>query len=143
MMNDRPEDRVATTTEPRPTDDGEGLSTADIASGRTNLKPDDQPDQAEQARGTSETTPLFATDDAQNYRSRWSEIQTGFVDDPRHAVEQADSLVAEVMKRLAESFAGERSRLEQQWDRGDQADTENLRMALQRYRSFFGRLLSM
>ena len=59
------------------------------------------------------------------------------------AVEQTDSLVAGAMKRLAETFAEERARLESQWDRGDNVSTEDLRVALQRYRSFFGRLLSM
>jgi len=63
------------------------------------------------------------------------------VDEPRRAVQQADSLVAEVMKRLAESFAKERGALESQWDRGDNVTTEDLRLALQRYRSFFDRLL--
>ena len=76
-------------------------------------------------------------------RSRWSEIQTGFVDEPRKAVEQADVLVASAMKRLAEVFADERSRLEQHWDRGDNVSTEDLRVALQRYRTFFHRLLSV
>jgi hypothetical protein len=65
------------------------------------------------------------------------------VDEPRKAVEQADGLVASAMKRLAEVFAEERSHLEQQWDRGDNVSTEDLRVALQRYRSFFDRLLSV
>ena len=72
----------------------------------------------------------------------WETIQTGFVDEPRQTVEQADELVAEVMKRLAEGFAGERERLEQQWGRGEDVSTEDLRVALQRYRSFFQRLLA-
>jgi hypothetical protein len=76
-------------------------------------------------------------------RNRWSAVQTAFVDEPRTAVEQADGLVAAAMKRLAEVFAEERSRLEQQWDRGDNVSTEDLRIALQRYRSFFQRLLSI
>ena len=70
-------------------------------------------------------------------------MQTGFVDEPRAAVEQADALVAEVMKRLADSFATERQALEQQWSRGDDVSTEELRLALRRYRSFFDRLLSV
>jgi len=70
-------------------------------------------------------------------------VQTGFVDEPRAAVEQADALVAEVMKRLADSFATERQALEQQWSRGDDVSTEELRLALRRYRSFFDRLLSV
>jgi len=70
-------------------------------------------------------------------------VQTGFVDEPRRAVEEADKLVATVMKRLAESFATERSNLEKQWDRGDNVSTEDLRVALQRYRTFFDRLLNV
>jgi hypothetical protein len=65
------------------------------------------------------------------------------VDEPRRAVEQADSLVAEAMKRLAEIFAEERATLEGQWGRDETVSTENLRLALRRYRSFFGRLLSV
>ena len=75
--------------------------------------------------------------------TEWSDIQTAFVDEPRRSVEQADTLVAGVMQRLAQVFSDERSRLEQQWDRGDETDTEELRQALQRYRSFFDRLLTM
>jgi len=70
------------------------------------------------------------------------QIQTGFVDQPRRTVEQADELVAEVMQRLADGFAAERERLEEQWGRGEDVSTEDLRIALQRYRSFFQRLLS-
>ena len=88
-------------------------------------------------------TPLFAPDEAQGLRGRWDAIQTSFVDEPRQAVEKADSLVAAAMKRLAEIFAEERAGLEGQWDRGDDVSTEDLRLALQRYRSFFGRLLSI
>ncbi|MCZ7567734.1 MAG: hypothetical protein M5U01_03935 [Ardenticatenaceae bacterium] len=93
----------------------------------------------------SETQPvsLLSDDEAQAFRSRWDAIQTGFVDEPRQAVEQADALVAEVMKRLAEVFADERANLETHWSRGDDVDTEDLRLALRRYRSFFDRLLSV
>jgi len=86
--------------------------------------------------------PLFNTGAAQGFRDRWDATQISFVDDPRHAVQQADQLVAEVMKSLAQSFADERSRLEAQMH-GEQASTENLRVALQHYRSFFQRLLSL
>jgi hypothetical protein len=86
---------------------------------------------------------LFPNNELENLRNRWNEIQTAFVDEPRKAVEQADGLVASAMKRLAEVFAEERSKLEQQWDRGDTVSTEDLRVALQRYRSFFHRLLSV
>jgi hypothetical protein len=87
-------------------------------------------------------SPLFKDGDAAELRKRWSDIQTGFVDEPRQAVEHADSLVADVMKRLAEGFTSERTGLEKQWDRGDSVTTEDLRVALQRYRSFFDRLLA-
>jgi hypothetical protein len=88
-------------------------------------------------------TPLFHDNEAQDLRMRWDAIQTGFVDEPRQAVQRADELVASAMKRLAEIFSDERKKLEANWDRGDNVSTEDLRVALQRYRSFFGRLLSI
>jgi len=95
------------------------------------------------AAETPRQTPLFASTQAEEFRGRWSDIQTSFVDEPRQAVEQADTLVAEVMQRLAQVFAEERSKLEQAWDSGQKTDTEELRQALRRYRSFFDRLLSL
>jgi len=86
---------------------------------------------------------LFPEKEASDFRTRWTDIQTGFVDEPRRAVEQADALVAEVIKRLANGFAEERSKLEGQWGRGDDVSTEDLRVALRRYRSFFDRLLNV
>jgi hypothetical protein len=87
--------------------------------------------------------PLFAQSDTQDFRSRWDKIQIGFVDEPRKAVEQADELVASAIKRLAEVFAAERTKLEAEWDKTDNVSTEDLRIALRRYRSFFDRLLSV
>jgi hypothetical protein len=92
---------------------------------------------------TRRAAPLFADDAAAELRERWTEVQTGFVDEPRQAVEQADALVAEIMKRLADGFATERQALERQWSKGDDVSTEELRIALRRYRSFFDRLLSV
>lgn len=89
------------------------------------------------------STPLFPENEATSFRNRWTEIQTAFVDEPRRAVEQGDALVANVIKRVASSFAEERSKLEGQWGRGDNVSTEDLRVALQRYRTFFDRLLSV
>jgi hypothetical protein len=86
--------------------------------------------------------PVFADDELHNFRARWDQVQTSFVDEPRQAVEQADSLVANVVKRIAEQFAAERSKLEDQWSKGDNVNTEDLRQALRRYRSFFDRMLS-
>jgi hypothetical protein len=90
-----------------------------------------------------ERGPLFSADEAANLRSRWDTIQVSFVDEPRRSVQEADNLVATAMKRLAEQFAAERSTLEAQWARGSDISTEDLRLALRRYRSFFGRLLSV
>jgi hypothetical protein len=81
-------------------------------------------------------------DESDDYQRRWEQIQGRFVDEPRGAVEDADALVATVMQRLAEGFAVERERLEAQWGRGEDISTEDLRVSLQRYRSFFQRLLS-
>ena len=113
----------------------ERLSTRDIADHKTPL--------AGEPPTLSDVAPMFAEDEAVGFRTRWDAIQTGFVDEPRKAVEEADELVAQVMTRLAEVFAGEREGLEKEWDRGTQMSTEDLRMALRRYRSFFQRLLSV
>jgi thioesterase domain-containing protein len=86
---------------------------------------------------------LMAAENEEAFRSRWVSIQTGFVDEPSRAVKEADELVAEVMKRLAEVFAHERSKLEEQWARQKEVSTEDLRVVLQRYRSFFDRLLGV
>jgi hypothetical protein len=86
---------------------------------------------------------LFSEPEIGDFRSQWSTLQTGFVDEPRRTVEGADKLVAAVMQRLADGFANERSGLEKRWDSGDNVSTEDLRLALQRYRSFFDRLLKL
>ena len=85
---------------------------------------------------------LLSEGEADRLQSRWSDIQAAFVDEPREAVRKADSLVNDVTRRINEVFTAERSALEKQWDRGDQVTTEDLRVALQRYRSFFDHLLS-
>jgi hypothetical protein len=88
-------------------------------------------------------SPLFSDEEERNFRTRWKDIQTGFVDEPRRSVEQADELIAKLLQRLAESFSEQRSHLERQWEKSDSASTEDLRLALRRYRSFFDRLLSI
>jgi hypothetical protein len=102
-----------------------------------------EPKTLDRAAAVSEPMPLFSESELADFRSQWSNLQTGFVDQPRRTVEDADKLVASVMQRLAEGFATERSGLEKQWDRGDNVSTEDLRVALQRYRSFFDRLLNL
>ncbi len=127
--------------EPRPVEPNRDIETTrDVAATRTiegtrDIVPDrklqnDRPGQ------------LFPDNELNDFRARWDNAQIGFVDEPRAAVEQADSLVATVVKRIAEQFAAERAELEHQWDRGDNVSTEDLRQALRRYRSFFDRLLA-
>ena len=107
--------------------------TPEIQTAREAVTSPDEPRQGE----------LFHEDEANGFRSRWEAIQTGFVDEPRAAVEEADSLVAQVTTRVAQIFAEERTGLEARWDRGETVSTEDLRIALKRYRSFFDRLLKM
>jgi hypothetical protein len=117
------------------------LSTSDLAARSEPEEPASQAENVEPAAG-EQAEPLFPSDQSDSFTSRWQEIQTSFVDEPRDSVAQADALVADLMQRLAGSFAQERERLEAQWDRGDDVSTEDLRVALTRYRSFFDRLLS-
>ena len=133
--------------------DDERVTTADIAGKGRHEEGADEADQPLAREDTDETgaaaggsghelTPLFDEDERSDLQTRWQSLQTRFVDDPRTTVEEADQLVADLMQRLAESFADERKSLEAQWSRGDDVSTEDLRVSLQRYRSFFERLLS-
>lgn len=132
-------------------DEDPEITTADLAAGKQSVSTNEtrgpqavvRSQKSEEQSGADQSAPLFPNNELENLRTRWKEIQTAFVDEPRKAVEQADGLVASAMKRLAEVFADERSQLEKQWDRGDNVSTEDLRVALQRYRSFFDRLLSV
>jgi hypothetical protein len=127
----------------------EDVITADLASipperpdGPKLVKEQEQQTLA-RAAAVSEPMPLFTESEMGDFRSQWSKVQTGFVDEPRRTVEEANKLVAAVMQRLAKGFANERSGLEKQWESGDNVSTEDLRVALQRYRSFFDRLLKL
>ena len=125
----------------------ESLTTSDLAATSTERPVEedverDREDSRFEREETTEAGPLLPQADETDLRARWEEIQTRFVDDPRRAVEDADALVAGVMKSLAEGFAQAREQLEGQWSRGEDVGTEDLRVALQRYRSFFQRLLS-
>jgi len=133
---------------PRTDDRTDQPSTADLAAVRTDA--DEQPAGDVMDGSTSSTSdmqddarrPLFAEQELDGYRSRWQTVQVRFVDDPRDTVKEADALVAELMQRLAQTFSEERSDLEGQWERGTDVSTEDLRVAMQRYRSFFDRLLA-
>ena len=118
----------ATTADRMPTDGG---SSNDVTIPGQSSRP---------TNGTSgEGAPLLANN--AEFMARWTAIQTTFVDEPRTAVEQADTLVAEVIRELARVFAEERGQLEGAWSRGTDVSTEDLRQALQRYRDFFHLLL--
>jgi hypothetical protein len=118
--------------EPKSTADliGKGNSGIDRPNGPSDGSPNSHP-------------ALFPQDEGEDFRLRWHDVQSRFVDEPRHAVEEADQLVAAVISRLAEVFAGERDVLEREWSKGQDVSTEDLRQALRRYRSFFDRLLSI
>ena len=129
-------------------EDERHLSTADLAGAGERQQP--QMQQADLAPGQDRMrhdgeplAELFLAPVAEDFRRRWDAVQIGFVDDPHQAVRSADELVAQVMKSLAETFAEQRAAIEAGVDRSDHANTENLRVALQRYRSFFQRLLSL
>jgi hypothetical protein len=103
----------------------------------------DERTKEQRATDEQERAPLFASDDTERFRQRWDALQVSFVDGPREVVKQADELVGELMERLTTEFNETRSSLESQWERGDEVSTEQLRVALTRYRSFFNRLLSV
>jgi hypothetical protein len=119
------------------------LSTADIYAAAERQESRRPEGEGMEARSENGPVALLPEENIEQFQSRWSSIQTKFVDDPRNSVELADSLVAEVMKAIAQTFATERQMLEKQWTSGDDVSTEDLRIALQRYRSFFNRLLSL
>ena len=139
----------ATMNQPEPTIQNEGTdrfmtteSAEHAGQGRAPIEHEREDTQELQTENQNRTA-MFERQETEDFRSRWQRIQTEFIDDPRRSVERADELVAETMKRLAQIFAQERERLEQEWDRGDNVSTEDLRLALRRYRSFFDRLLAV
>ena len=123
------DDLAGRTPEPYPADD--------------QLQVDQLPhDQQAAAPPPPQDAPLLDDREADAFLARWTEVQGRFVDDPQGAVRDGDSLVAELMQALAARFSDHKGRLEEQWQRGAEPETEELRLALQQYRSFFQRLLS-
>lgn len=123
----------------------ENLTTADLsgaASSRAGASGDDVPNERAQPPEGEHPEPLLDKEETESFQGRWRDIQVRFVDQPRDSVKEADGLVAELMQRLARSFSDERGRLEGEWERGSEVSTEDLRVALKHYRSFFNRLLS-
>jgi hypothetical protein len=96
---------------------------------------------SEDARPDGAAAPLIPSEEADRVREQWGQVQGEFVDQPRAAVEQADRLVADLMQRLAAQFSETRSDLERRWDGQEDVSTEDLRVAMTQYRSFFERLL--
>lgn len=116
------------------------LTTAQLA----NRSEPIQGDSADRAADGSETrSAMFPDIEMEDFRSRWHSIQADFVDSPRDSVQKADELVAAIIQRLAEVFSAKQEKLESNWGTGGDISTEGLRQALQRYRSFFDRLLSL
>ncbi len=97
---------------------------------------------ADQAAGPGQRARLLDEGELQNLTARWKDIQAEFVEEPTEAVQQADALVAELMQRLAATFAAERAELESRWAGGNEVSTEDLRQGLRLYHSFFQRLLA-
>jgi hypothetical protein len=134
-----------------PPAEGERLTTGDEASAaraepsQMETEPSSEPAQMETEPSSEPSTErsLLADNDLSGLRSRWDDVQAAFVDNPKECVQKADTLVAEVVEQLTTGFSDARSRLEAQWARGEKASTEDLRVALKRYRDFFQRLLSV
>ncbi|MDT5081031.1 MAG: hypothetical protein QOJ80_5668 [Mycobacterium sp.] len=104
------------------------------------------PSSSEPVQAPTESTAgraLFADDELAGLTARWDSVQAAFVDDPRECVQKADGLVSDVLEQLTSGFSDARARLEEQWARGEEASTEDLRVALKQYREFFQRLLAV
>ena len=151
-MMKTPDERVATT--PGPIDDVRGRHEEQMVNqgAAATVKPPapattdrhvEQPRPVRPQKADSNSGVLFEEGEISRLRSRWADIQSGFVDEPRQAVKEADGLVVDLTKRLTETFAAERAALERQWDSNSEVSTEDLRIALKRYHAFFDRLLAV
>jgi hypothetical protein len=133
------DERTAVNAEQEPASDTAAPS-VDTAEA-TSEAPEPAPKSANHEVSADET--LFADDDLADLRARWAGVQATFVDDPKDCVEKADTLVSDVVEQLTAGFAETRWHLEEQWNRGEEASTEDLRLALMHYRKFFERLLAV
>lgn len=122
-------------------------SQAQVAEPESSMAPPEPSAPADQTPGADREAPsaetLFGDDELADLRARWAGVQAAFVDDPKECVQKADVLVADLVDQLTTGFAHARSRLEEQWSRGQEASTEDLRLALMHYREFFERLLAV
>ena len=126
------EDPAVAISEPPPAPDDQTASVAETRVESTPATPE-----------TPSEDVLFADNDLADLRERWAGVQAAFVDDPKDCVQKADGLVSDLVEQLTHGFSDARSRLEERWSRGEQASTEDLRLALMHYRAFFERLLSV
>jgi hypothetical protein len=143
VTDSRDEPDVAVPEEPRIDEQGaelvpERAPTSDVSAPNGETA---DPATAEAGHQSSAYDLLFSDHDLADLRARWAGVQAAFVDDPRDCVQKADALVSDLVEQLTTEFAQARSRLEDQWSRGEQASTEDLRVALMHYREFFERLL--
>ncbi len=108
-------------------------------------EPPEQDQHIQMKESTEELEPLFENDEAEKFRTQWMNIQSEFVENPQESVREADKLVADVLKSVTMGFHDRRTSLEKQWNNGNNANasTEDLRLTLKRYRSFFNRLLTL
>lgn len=143
-MSMTPQDPDVRTDDLRVVDDeGPASAAGRSASGSTDLRIEDDPTQGDTATQVSDTE-LLTGQQRSDFESRWRDVQTAFVDEPRGAVDRADALVGEVVEAVTAGFAARRSQLEQRWSaEGEEAATEDLRQALRAYREFFDRLLKI
>jgi hypothetical protein len=103
----------------------------------------EQQEQRTEGEQREDERTLFDDSELQSYRGRWEQVQSDFVDEPREAVQKADDLVSDLVEKLTSGFTQTRSGLEEQWKKGEEASTEDLRVAFTRYRAFFQRLLKV
>jgi len=141
-MTDSPDPATAVSETPRMKDESTAVAAEPAPESAPSTEtPEVEPPSAEHESSTEEV--LFAGDDLAELRARWAGVQAAFVDDPKDCVQKADALVSDLVEQLTSGFAQARSHLEEQWSRGEEASTEDLRMALMHYREFFERLLAV
>jgi len=83
---------------------------------------------------------LLASLDAGDIRNRFLDIQAGFIDEPRQAVEEAGRFVDDLVRQVADALQQQRGQLA---GATEEASTEDLRLALRAYRQFVDRLLGL
>jgi hypothetical protein len=145
-MTDSPDEPATPVSEKPRVEDESTAAAAEPAQAADTAAPNAEAPEAEPVSAKHEASTeevLFADDDLAELRARWAGVQAAFVDDPKDCVHQADALVSDLFEQLTSGFAQVRSRLEEQWVRGEQASTEDLRLILMHYREFFERLLAV